>query len=547
MISVTVYGGANEIGGNKILLEFQGTRIMLDFGSRMGFDSRFFSEFVNPRTNTGLRDRLIMGSLPMIPGIYREDLIRPSGLDGLPEEGRLLEKDSPMLDLDGLITYEEYLSRWGKGYIDGILLSHAHLDHTGDITHIHPDIPVYCSSITKTLVDAIDQVTAFKTYALEMKRPEITYSVRGMFPGSPKLEKKNVSRRDCITTSENTLGNVYFELIDVDHSVPGACSFLIKNGKRKILYTGDIRFHGTSRISVEHYARRAGDKIDMMICEGTRVDSGSVITEEMVCQDIACDIRSTKGVVFVDFSWKDTTRFETIRRAAMENNRIFVINGRLAYILRKLGLFPDDDSVRVFLKRSGSALYSPNDYTRSKHELGFISDHDELDTTHYQKGITASQITEAPGKYVLMMSYYDFNQLFDFADENGKIRNSLFIKAQCEPFCDDMEIDEERLINWLELFGIGFREGEPDINPNCTDHDCSKIKRCVQRSHVSGHASRPELKELIKRLKPDVLIPVHTLYPHEFSRIAEEIEEEDGHGIRVVIPETGVEYTFGDE
>ena len=32
MVSLTFYGGVNEIGGNKILLEDQDTRLFLDFG-----------------------------------------------------------------------------------------------------------------------------------------------------------------------------------------------------------------------------------------------------------------------------------------------------------------------------------------------------------------------------------------------------------------------------------------------------------------------------------------------------------------------------------
>jgi ribonuclease J len=32
MVSIDVMGGSNEIGGNKILVEHKGTKILLDFG-----------------------------------------------------------------------------------------------------------------------------------------------------------------------------------------------------------------------------------------------------------------------------------------------------------------------------------------------------------------------------------------------------------------------------------------------------------------------------------------------------------------------------------
>ncbi len=543
MVSITVYGGADEIGGNKILVRSDGTGLMLDFGRRMGFDSRFFSEFINPRTNTEIRDRLVIGSLPLIPGIYRTDMLRPQGVNDLPEDDRIISPDSHLLDFKGLKTYEEYYDENARGYVDAVLLTHAHLDHTGDLQFVHPDIPLCCSPVTELLVNAIDEVTTFKSYALEMRRPEIAYNQRGMFPGAPKIKKTDHSSRNCIN-GNNRIGSIDVKTIDVDHSVPGACSFLLNTDEKRILYTGDIRFHGTSPVSLEEYVGNIGEGLDVMICEGTRVDSECVITENMVRESITEDISRTRGIVFVDFSWKDTTRYETVRSAAKENNRTFVINGRLAYLLNKMNMYPEDGTVKVFLKRTGSALYSPSDYTKSKHELGFSVDKEDIDTSHYENGLTALEIMEEPEKYVLMFSYFDFNQLFDFTNTQGKIPGSLFIKAQCEPFSDDMELDEERMINWLEQFGIGFDEGDPDINPDCTDHRCPKIKRCISRAHVSGHASRPELKELIAKLKPDVLIPVHTLFPEEFKKIASEIREEKGHSTEVIIPELGVEYEF---
>ncbi|MFO7619017.1 MAG: hypothetical protein R6W91_05115, partial [Thermoplasmata archaeon] len=160
MVNVTVFGGAGEIGGNKILVESDDTRIMLDFGTRMGYEGTFFAKFVEPRSNTEFRDRLIIGALPMIPGIYREDMIRPAGFRGLPAKGRILRPDSGLLDVAGLVTFEQYMQNHDRSYLDGILLSHAHLDHTGDITYIHPSVPLYCSPVTQVLVEAIDEVTS---------------------------------------------------------------------------------------------------------------------------------------------------------------------------------------------------------------------------------------------------------------------------------------------------------------------------------------------------------------------------------------------------
>ncbi|KAF5433166.1 mRNA degradation ribonuclease J1/J2 [Candidatus Methanophagaceae archaeon] len=82
-----------------------------------------------------------------------------------------------------------------------------------------------------------------------------------------------------------------------------------------------------------------------------------------------------------------------------------------------------------------------------------------------------------------------------------------------------MELDEERFINWLDAFGIGYRLGETPLPVGCSNPECSKLKRRIDRAHVSGHASRPELQELISKISPRTLIPVHTERPAVFVEL----------------------------
>lgn len=551
MVELTLYGGVGEIGGNKILVEHDDTRLMLDFGTRMGFASEFFAEFLGVRSNTKLKDKLTIGVLPLIPGVYRQDLICPDGVEELSNDRyeRVISSDSEMLTVPGLSTYEAYCNEHGRGYVDGILLTHAHLDHTGDIGYLHPAIPLYCSRNTLTLVEAIDDVTTFKTKAVRSDRPCIAFTKRGAVPESPKIEHKEELVRDCRILENGEardVGNFKVTMLEVDHSVPGAASYVLTcdvAGKPfRILYTGDIRFHGTKGTTIDDYVTAIGTGIDIMICEGTRIDSGSQLTEERVCSKITEEIAETDGLVFVEFSWKDTTRYETISQAAASCGRTFVINARLAYVLDKLEQTPLPEHVAVFLKRKGSCLYSPNDYTNSKHEYGYCVEKDTWtdDASHYETGLVADEIKSDPRKYVLMLSYYDLGQLFDLADVTGKIPGSRYIRAQCEPFSDEMELDEERLINWLDAFGIGYSLGETPLPVGCTNPGCFKLRKRIERSHVSGHASRPELRELISKLNPRIVIPVHTERPEAF----EELVNESGLNIKVILPAVGKTYTF---
>ena len=58
MTSLTFYGGVKEIGGNKILLEDEGTKIFLDFGMSFGLMGEFYDNFLGPKKNNGIRDYL---------------------------------------------------------------------------------------------------------------------------------------------------------------------------------------------------------------------------------------------------------------------------------------------------------------------------------------------------------------------------------------------------------------------------------------------------------------------------------------------------------
>ena len=149
-----------------------------------------------------------------------------------------------------------------------------------------------------------------------------------------------------------------------------------------------------------------------------------------------------------------------------------------------------------------------------------FSDVWDLCTHHLKNGVRAYDIRKESEKYVLMFSFWDMNELFDLSYVDGKMHGAKFIKAACEPFCDEMEIDERKMMAWLDHFGIDYDVDEED-------------EQFFKRSHVSGHASRPELLELIRSLRPKRLVPIHTEHPEIFE---EELKDTD---IEVVIPEVG--------
>lgn len=141
MTSLTFYGGVNEIGGNKILLEDKGTKIFLDFGKGFSKREKYFEEYLPPRQANGITDFLAMDLIPDIEGVYRDDLMEKAGRK--------------------LVTPD----------VDAVLLTHAHADHVDYISFLHEKIPIHMGTTCHMLLQAIQDRSSsdFEREVLEYK------------------------------------------------------------------------------------------------------------------------------------------------------------------------------------------------------------------------------------------------------------------------------------------------------------------------------------------------------------------------------------------
>jgi len=523
MTSLTFHGGVGVIGGNKILLEDGGTRIFLDFGMSFDLKGSFYEEFLQPRTNSGLRDLMELGIVPKIDGIYRADLLKIEGIESVFEE---IGCDDPSLWTSDIRSYDEVMEKEGKPFIHGVLLSHGHFDHFQGISFLDEKIPIYCSTITKAIIEAAVDLGkgGFENEFLSAKKRTLaTLGGRSYFPGEYTIGSESRDREFRMLEEHQKIGNVEARSFPVDHSVPGAMAFLIKTSDGKtIVYTGDLRFHGVrSDLTEDFSASLRGLRPDALIIEGTRIDEDTPDSESAVKDECIDLIARTKGLAMVGFAWKDITRYQTMRAVAAETGRILVISPKLAYVINRLKGFEGlkiqalalEENVRVYLKRKERMLYSKGDYVKSKYDAGYSVDWKEkIDLEHFNEGIRAYQIKRDPSSYLLHLDFYDFNELIDLNPPQG----STYISASSDPFNLEMELDEERLKHWLRHFAINAPLHEPFY------------------IHASGHASGPEIRKLIGDINPKLVFPVHTKHPELFVV---------PQGTRVVIPEVGKKYT----
>jgi len=328
-MKISILGGKDEIGGNKVLLEHKGTRVLLDFGMSFKQVSKYFCEFLQPRKGSALLDFFEFGLLPDIKGTYRPDYLKHSER---PNE----EKN-----------------------IDAIFLSHAHVDHAQYIHFLRHDIPVYCTKPTHIILKALEETGSGRCDDL------VTCCESFTFYQNTRGELSRVTSRNIDYLKERTfnimqaekpvqIGSLKIEMVPVDHSLPGACAFIVHSDEGNLVYTGDIRFHGyhndLSRKFVEK-AKAASPR--WLLCEGTRIKEKKGDSEEKVRKNISKYISKAKGIVFVEHPIRDSDRVYTMFLAAKDNNREFVVNLKLAYLLEALGeLSPVKlDEVKIFIPR----------------------------------------------------------------------------------------------------------------------------------------------------------------------------------------------------
>jgi ribonuclease J len=100
-------------------------------------------------------------------------------------------------------------------------------------------------------------------------------------------------------------------------------------------------------------------------------------------------------------------------------------------------------------------------------------------------------VKDNQNKYMFFCTNFDLKELVDIKPVGG----SSYIKSVCEPFDIEMELDWKKIENWINHF---------DMSLNST--------------HVSGHASGPQLRDFVKTVKPKMVIPVHTLHANFYDK-----------------------------
>ena len=444
MTSLTFYGGAGEIGGNKILLEDKDTKIYLDFGEEFNFGEDYFYEYLKPRKANGLEIYFEFNLIPKLTNLYSKKMLNKTDI------------------------------KYQKPDIDAVIISHSHSDHIGHIPFLDEDIPIYLGHGTHKL----------------------TQIYHKLYPGFCNIGE-HTDMHHFSSGKPFTIKHLEITPIHVEHSTPGAYGFIIKTSKGNLVYTGDFRLHGPRSDMTKEFIKKAKEaKPYAMICEGTRMESEAEhnFTEKEVEEKVSGIISKSKGLVFGYFSMSNVDRFMSFYAAAKENKRKLVIDTKFAYVLQnlreKIPLLPDpetDENLKVYFRLDKSCTFIEKDY--STWERDFM-----------RNMITYEEIKKNPKEYLMHLNFNKLIELVYLQPENAD-----FIYSSSEHFLEGEGNEEEkkRWVAWMKHFGIKFHKAHCSGHASRKDLEYV-IKEINPEVLIPVHTNVPEA---FKEFHPNVLIP----------------------------------------
>ncbi len=424
-MKLTIHRGTREIGGNCIEIQSRGRRIFFDLGIPL-VDPGGGRFSLGGGNGTSGRELLDTGTLPRISGVYQWDALDES--------------------------------------VEGIVLSHAHLDHYGFTCHLHEGIRRYMGEGTRRLIE----ITGLLSGAGLHMENHAMFSAGRSFHAGP------------------------FEVTPflMDHSAFDSYSFVIEDGEKRVIYSADFRGHGRKPGALETFLEHAPRGADVLILEGTLVAGQDHMpkSEQAVEKEIRDTLRRAAHIVFIVQSSQNIDRIVSFYKAARSTGRILVIDLYTAYILSRL-----KDLAGIPYPSAGFRnirVFYPSSLCR---RLDRIGRSDVMDMFHKFR-INPDQLSENPSKYAMMIR----SSMVRDIERIQALEGATVIYSLWKGY-----LEEESMKAMLEFM--------------------ARHRMQFVKIHTSGHASIRTLQRVVRELKPEKIVPVHTFQPDRFHELFDNV------------------------
>ncbi|MDF0728896.1 MBL fold metallo-hydrolase [Cytobacillus sp. S13-E01] len=417
-VEVTVLGGGHKIGGTSILITIDNHHLLLDAGIHLD------------------------------PGEFI-----------FPDYSPLKEKG---------ISFDD---------IDAVVISHAHLDHTGAIPHIHrldPTIPIYSTEATSELMSIL-----LKDLWRNNQSIEGFYSEKDLQSALLHIETKKMNKPFLIS-SRDKKWKVTF--LHAGH-ILGAAAILIEFDNKRILFTGDYSVGDQLTVKGAQFAENLA--VDVVISESTygyyplHASLTRQRQEEQLMKFIEETINKDGSMLIPAFA---LGRAQEILLIIKEH---FKMNDYLPYAVYTDGLVPNICRVYEKYLGRGPLFFSGGIQSVKNQFKGYSLDETlSLLMRTSKKVIVASsgmlQQGSASSRYALHMLGNSNNSIAftGYMDEESPGHALNRLQEQTKP---KIQIGGERV----------------------------EVNACVKSFKLSAHANRDEMIQTILSLQPKVVFLVH--------------------------------------
>lgn len=256
------------------------------------------------------------------------------------------------------------------------------------------------------------------------------------------------------------IGDIQITPFSIDHSAADSYLFLIEADGKRILYTGDFRLHGVRGKTMDKILDRRIGKVDAIITEGTTVSrtDGKTVTEWELQARVRNYLQQYK-YVFVLCATTNLDRIFALARA--------VPRGKYCIC---------DDYQRTLVE------------TVSKHWNGI------------------SSFYEMP-----KLLSFKYHPPARFAELGGL----MFVRANSKFEAIIRQYDPAQSILLYSMWD-GYR-----TKPGSTIPDFLALTGTWETLHTSGHASPDDLRHVIEKADPEIVIPMHTDAPQKMQTLCQ--------------------------
>lgn len=405
------------------------------------------------------------------------------GMPIVTEDGRRFDIQN-YKDLSGQEMVEKKILPDIKGFynwdttnqkIDGLLISHSHSDHYGFYNYLREDMHYYLGEGTRRIID-----------------------FDSLIFGSKKVIGKYTTFQHGDTLH---IGSFTIKPFLMDHSAFDAYAFLIESEGKKVLYSGDFREHGRKGDVFQRFLKIAPEDVDVLLLEGTVIgqQDRKTKTETEIEHDIVEIAQKTQGIILVIQSAHNIDRIVSFYKAAIKTNRVFLIDVYTANFLNVLsGLAKIPDPLNGFNKIKVFYPYYLTDRLAKENK-------EKLLYRFRPYKISREEISANPGNFIMMVRP---TMMLDLSHIEG-LDGAPVIYSMWHGYLEDKQSKR-------------FQDFMRTRNMN------------LIHLHTGGHADIETLKKVVDRVKPRVIIPIHTFCPEKYREVFSNVQiASDGEEINI--------------